>query len=670
MSDGVSLWRQLSAAVRSDPLKPLPRKLALSAQGWLQKRTSGEGWSHPGTPLWRNAGLKRPEESRVLALRAGMAILPQQRTTPFSEWGMPGLQLQVGIGPKSWEVAREEADAWKVQGGSRALNEGMLALVSQRDSIVDPPAPNADSRVLVSIVLLLPPPALSVGGKRLPSTERVKAMLRLAQTASGHQVIRANGVLGHGMTSYLLIDPVWMELPGEGQTSAFVGQLETLISERVSWIAGELLQESRRALWEELETALGWDLALVRKRHNQPTIPQKNDPDLWLVGAYWETDQSRRFIDEGRWENGYQDKYLDQVREMKVGDAIAIKSTSTQKLAEAGGKTVGKHTIKAVGRIVSNPGDGRNIQVDWQDQEERDWFFYTYRPTVWKIRRDDELALRLRRFVLEGSAQDLSWFADYWKKKIQKPNSVGADDTPSTTGPEPYGVESMVDDGVFVPAVKLERMLRRLRARKNLILQGAPGTGKTFLASRLAYALMEEKAPERVVKVQFHPSTSYEDLVRGYRPDNGQFTLRDGPILQLIQRAIDDPEPENCYVLLIDEINRANLSQALGELFLLLDVEQRGPEHGITPLYRKTDAPDERLWLPKNFYVIGTMNIADRSLALVDFALRRRFAFFRLPPCFGQPFASWLEAAHAPPELISTIQTRMEKLNTLIREDR
>lgn len=234
--------------------------------------------------------------------------------------------------------------------------------------------------------------------------------------------------------------------------------------------------------------------------------------------------------------------------------------------------------------------------------------------------------------------------------------------------PNAYAVEDAVAEGAFLAKDEIEKILSRLRVKKNLILQGAPGVGKTFIARKLAYALMKARDDGRITNLQFHPSYTYDDFVRGYRPtkDAGRFELLDGPFLTACERASEDPDRP--HIVLIDEINRGNTSQIFGELLMLLEADKRGSKHAVTPLYRRK--PEERLAVPKNLHVIGTMNTADRSLALVDYALRRRFAFVTLEPKYGVAVLDkWLRDRHMSDALRSRIFERMTKLNGLISQD-
>lgn len=203
-----------------------------------------------------------------------------------------------------------------------------------------------------------------------------------------------------------------------------------------------------------------------------------------------------------------------------------------------------------------------------------------------------------------------------------------------------YTVESILNDGAFHSAADLRAVISRWSSTKNVVLQGPPGTGKTWLARRLAFALIGRKLDEAVRSVQFHPGTSYEDFVRGWRPgSDGKLDLVDGPLLQHAERARTNPDVE--HVLIIEEFNRGNPAQALGEMLTLLENTKRSSREALELTYMYDDEPP--YFLPENLYVIGTMNTADRSLALVDFALRRRFAFFDLAPQLNDAWVTHLK---------------------------
>lgn len=232
---------------------------------------------------------------------------------------------------------------------------------------------------------------------------------------------------------------------------------------------------------------------------------------------------------------------------------------------------------------------------------------------------------------------------------------------------KPYGAQSILDEGCFLDRDRVDAAVALLGRRKNLILQGPPGTGKTWLAKRLGYALMGAKDTERLVAMQFQPSLSYEDFVRGWRPDGrGGLRLADGAFLEAVQAAA--AEPERPFVLVIEEINRGNPAQIFGELLTLVESTKRGPEEALRLAYPRSI--DERVFVPGNLYIVGTMNLADRSLALVDLALRRRFAFVTLRPELGSAWQGWCADRGMPRTLVAEIAARMQALNTVITEDR
>ncbi|EGR0547564.1 AAA family ATPase [Vibrio cholerae] len=247
--------------------------------------------------------------------------------------------------------------------------------------------------------------------------------------------------------------------------------------------------------------------------------------------------------------------------------------------------------------------------------------------------------------------------------------SAEEDEVAVQTAPiEPYTIDDIIADGCFLERENIAKIITQLRHKKNLILQGPPGTGKTWLAKKLAYALMGQKDENFLRAVQFHPNLSYEDFVRGWRPSGeGKLTLVDGPFLEMINEAKKDASSK--HVVVIEEINRGNPAQIFGEMLTLLEADKRTPSEALELSYRRAEG--ERVHIPANIYVIGTMNIADRSLALVDLALRRRFAFFELKPTLGEAWRNWVHSkAGIDNDFLQLIEQRIVSLNNEISKDR
>jgi len=222
---------------------------------------------------------------------------------------------------------------------------------------------------------------------------------------------------------------------------------------------------------------------------------------------------------------------------------------------------------------------------------------------------------------------------------------------------------------VLMEKEELQQLLAALKRKKNLIIQGSPGVGKTFVAKRLAWLLMGERDLDRIQMIQFHQSYSYEDFIRGWRPQasgSGGFELVNGIFVDFVRRAQHDPDRD--YFFIIDEINRGNLSKIFGELLLLLETDKRGPEYAIPLTYRRDG--ESPFYLPANLHLIGTMNTADRSLAMVDYALRRRFTFLELKPVLDGKLVEHLTSLQVPVDFSSRILRKLRSLNKTILGDK
>lgn len=213
---------------------------------------------------------------------------------------------------------------------------------------------------------------------------------------------------------------------------------------------------------------------------------------------------------------------------------------------------------------------------------------------------------------------------------------------------------------VYMSEEKYDRIRGVFEQKTNIILQGAPGVGKTFAAKRLAYSIMGAENDDRIEMVQFHQNYSYEDFVMGYKPSENGFELKPGVFYRFCKKA--ENQPNKNYFFIIDEINRGNISKIFGELLMLIEKDHR--DEKITLAYNGMPFS-----VPGNLYIIGMMNTADRSLALIDYALRRRFSFIDLEPAFeSQGFLNYQETLEN--ETFDELIQKIIELNKEIRQDK
>ena len=384
-------------------------------------------------------------------------------------------------------------------------------------------------------------------------------------------------------------------------------------------------------------------------------IPNNDTRPVWFVtgGRRW-----RRYItgNEGRsyWMchghdlPGHKPATDDDISEMQPGDRIAMKMDHFYPP-----ETI---TIWATGIITMNnwydpDGPRPSVEVEW-DWHTPNWgagalqcaverLDVSEHDCVWRIEgnSDEEKALITEAFLL----------SDYDGYSQSDGNKLG-NNLPTLA------------NALYIDATFLQEVNILLQEKRQVIFHGPPGTGKTYVAQKLAHHLAG--SPDRVTLVQFHPSYAYEDFVQGYRPDliDGQpgFRLTDGPLLRAAEQAKGNPDAP--HFLLIDEINRGNLAKVFGELYFLLEYR----DESIQLQYNA----DKSFSLPQNLYIIGTMNTADRSIALVDLALRRRFHFVEFhpdrPPIQGL-LRRYLDA-NAP--AMAWVADVVDRANDLLRDDR
>ena len=272
--------------------------------------------------------------------------------------------------------------------------------------------------------------------------------------------------------------------------------------------------------------------------------------------------------------------------------------------------------------------------------------------------KDGELKYWPILFVGKNAKKDYNG-SFIWKLRDEVTEAITSNDSELAIISKEYDKTKFLED-VYMTETQYDRLVSVLLKKKNIILQGAPGVGKTFTAKKLAYSVLNEIDDNRIEFVQFHQNYSYEDFMMGYKPCENGFRLKTGVFYSFCKKALNDRD--NKYFFIIDEINRGNMSKIFGELLMLIENEYRG--HEVKLAYN-----GEFYSVPKNLYIIGMMNTADRSLAMIDYALRRRFSFVDMHPGFETAgFVDYMKTINN--SLFDSVVETVIELNKAISNDR
>lgn len=399
---------------------------------------------------------------------------------------------------------------------------------------------------------------------------------------------------------------------------------------------GTFLQKLRDELMEALKQV---DLSGVRL-YASAELDEENRGFWWLTAnpKYWrfsdifvgDTESYSLCNDDGNKRRIYQN-FLDA----KAGDlVIGYEAAPVKKItaicriaAEQDGEEI--YFEKMEGLV--SPVEYQTLR-DCQELEQME-FFRNPRGSLFKLTRDEY------HFILDVIREENPVLPERVVDRYTKDNFL---------------------EEVYMTGADYDKLSAMLLHKKNIILQGAPGVGKTFAARRLAWSIMGEKDESRIEFVQFHQNYSYEDFVMGYKPVEDRFERKDGVFYRFCQKA--ENQPGKAFFFIIDEINRGNMSKIFGELLMLIEKEYCGTKIALT----YSDFPFS---VPDNLYIIGMMNTADRSLAMIDYALRRRFSFFEMEPGFhSEGFMRYQSGLNN--EKLNELIERVKELNQKIIADK